>query len=127
MEKDRLVGELPNNKFGMEMTVSPKDWEVLGDEYGIKPSEIATIDFNRSGIFLPNNEVKQDFRVRFKGKMLDDHESWYALPVRDHKDTPFSANSGELYFGNFGIGSTDELMLDTCESSYQRPTPFKFK
>lgn len=88
--------------------------------YKIKASEIIQIDLNRSGVFLENGEVKEDFRVRFKGKILDDVETWYALPVRSKEDTPFRISNGIIYFKNIKIGLTGNLMLDTCETSYQR-------
>ena len=112
--------EMYSNKFGMEMTQNPDVWDKLAEKYKIDPSEIAQIDFNRSGVSLPNNEVQEDFRVRFKGELFDNADSWFALPVRGTNDTPFSATSGKLYFGNIEVGKTQELMLDTCESSYQR-------
>ncbi|MDR2524396.1 MAG: hypothetical protein LBC95_02540 [Candidatus Nomurabacteria bacterium] len=108
------------NKFGIEVTQNVDYWREISERYGVRSSEVAMIDFNRSGLCLPNNEVRQDFRVRFRGKFFDGNQSWYALPVRGAEDTNFSAVFGELYFGNDVIGTTDELMLDTCEASYQR-------
>lgn len=109
-----------HNKFGMELTKDPETWLELAEKYNLAYSEIAQIDFNRSGICLPNKEVREDFRVRFKGELFDQDESWFALPVRNPRDTNFSCSSGVLYFGNKEIGQTKNLMLDTCESSYQR-------
>lgn len=67
-----------------------------------------------------DGEVKEDFRVRFKGKILDDYETWFALPVRNIVDTPFRISKGKIYFQDVPIGVTGDLMLDTCETSYQR-------
>lgn len=108
------------NKFGAELTQNYKLYKELSEKYGVKDSEIVQIDLNRSGIYLPNNEVREDFRVRFKGQILDDYESWFALPVRGSEDTPFRNTDNRVYFNNQEIGISHELMLDTCESSYQR-------
>lgn len=108
------------NKFGAELVSNYKLYESLGEKYNVKPSEITQIDLNRSGIYLPNNEVREDFRVRFKGELLDKPESWFALPVRSGEDTPFNAHDGKIYFLDKEIGTGGELLLDTCESSYQR-------
>ena len=110
-----------NNKFGACLIEDYQDYVDLEIKYGIPVSEIIQIDLNRSGIYLPNNEVRVNFRVRFKGKIMDDYLTWYALPVRHKEDTNFSAVDGKIYFNDICIGSLEtELMLDTCESSYQR-------
>jgi len=108
------------NKFGAVLTSDYKLYEGLEKKYGVKSSEIIQIDLNRSGLFLPNNEVRENFRVRFKGKLLNNPESWFALPVREKEDTPFNAYDEKLYFQDELIGNIGDLMLDTCESSYQR-------
>jgi len=108
------------NKFGAELVKDYKMYEELGEKYNIQPSEIIQIDLNRCGISLPNNEVREDFRVRFKGEILENYESWFALPVRAKKDTFFVANNGKIYYKNTQIGNVGDLKLDTCESSYQR-------
>ncbi len=109
------------NKFGAKLIEEYKKYEELEKEYKIPISEIIQIDLNRCGIYLPNNDVRVDFRVRFKGKMEDDYLTYYALPVRTKEDTFFKAINGKLYFKDRCIGTYEsELMLDTCESSYQR-------
>lgn len=109
------------NKFGANIVDTYDTYEELSKEFNIKLSEIIQIDLNRSGIFLREGEVREDFRVRFKGKILDDYETWYALPVRGKADTPFCVHNGKIYFKDKTIGSiTGKLMLDTCERSYQR-------
>lgn len=109
------------NKFGAKLINDYGVYVELSKEMGIPISEIIQIDLNRSGIYLPNNEVRENFRVRFKGQILDDYETWYALPVRANIDTNFSAYNGSIYFKDICIGNlTTNLMLDTCESSYQR-------
>ena len=74
-------------------------------------SEIILIDLNRSGIYLPNNEVRVDFRVRFKAQILDSYNSWYALPVRNEEDTPFKAIDGKIYLSTLSDRYT--LRTDT--------------
>lgn len=109
------------NKFGAEIVEDYDTYEKLSKEYNIKIPEIIQVDLNRSGICLKDGEVRVDFRVRFKGKILDDYESWYALPVRNEKDTPFNISKGVIYFKDKEIGKVNgNLMLDTCERSYQR-------
>ena len=108
------------SKFGNYIVDNYAEYERLAEKYNIVPSEIVNIDLNRNGISLPNNEVRENFRVRFKGTIVDGYESWYALPVRNVIDTPFSASDGIIYCFDKIIGSYDELRLDTCESSYQR-------
>ncbi len=109
------------NKFGANIIENYILYNELSEKYNIPISEIVQIDLNRSGIYLPNREVKENFRVRFKGNILDDYETWYALPVRAKEDTNFSACNGNIYFKDNKIGDlTGELLLDTCENSYQR-------
>ena len=108
------------NKFGAKIVEYFDAYEKLSKKYNIPVSEIILIDLNRCGIYLPNNEVRVDFRVRFKAQILDSYNSWYALPVRNEEDTPFKAMDGKIYLLGQEIGSFDELRLDTCESSYQR-------
>lgn len=122
------------NKFGMNITTTPQLWKDLSKKYGVDPFEIAQIDLNWSGVSLPNKEVKEDYRVRFNATICDNHDSWFALPVRNEEDTLFNAANNKLYFGKTEIGKTEglvednfvlvgktgELVLDTCESSYQR-------
>lgn len=108
------------NKFGIELIETFKIYENLSKKYNVNLSEIIQIDLNRTGVYLDQKEVKEDFRVRFKGKILDDYPSWYALPVRSMEDTLFHINNGKILFGDIEIGKAEELTLDTCENSYQR-------
>lgn len=97
------------------------DYEKMSESFELPLSEILQIDMNRCGIYLPNNEVKVNFRVRFRGFFKDDYETWYALPVREKEDTFFSCHDNHIYYQNIVIGDVvDKLLLDTCESSYQR-------
>lgn len=112
--------ENQNNKFGAKITKRYEIYEELSKEYDINLSEILQIDLNRSGVYLKNGEVREDFRVRFKGQILDDYETWYALPVRGKDDTPFIVSDGNIYFYDKVIGTSKDLALDTCEASYQR-------
>ena len=108
------------NKFGAKLINNYDDYYELANKYNIPASELVLMDLNRCGLYLPHNEVKVDFRVRFKASILDSHYSWYALPVREMKDTPFKAINGIIYHNDNVIGNYDELRLDTCEASYQR-------
>ena len=108
------------NKFGAKIVDNIYEYDELSKKYNVQSSEIILMDLNRCGIYLPNNEVREDFRVRFKAQILDSYNSWYALPVRSSIDTPFKACDGNIYLFDTIIGNYDELRLDTCESSYQR-------
>lgn len=109
-----------NNKFGAKLINDYSDYLRLSQKYNIDSAELVLMDMNRCGIHLPCNEVRVDFRVRFRASILNTHYSWYALPVREEVDTPFRAVGGEIYHGDNVIGFYDELRLDTCEASYQR-------
>lgn len=109
------------NLFGAELVESFEEYEDLNKKYDLPISEIIQIDLNRCGIYLPNCEVRENFRVRFKGRIMDDYETWYALPVRSKENSIFSAVDGSIYCLDKEIGVlSSDLMLDTCESSYQR-------
>lgn len=111
---------MENNKFGANLVERFEKYEELSKKYNIKIDEIIQIDLNRCGVYLKNGEVREDFRVRFNGKILNDYETWYALPVRSKEDTPFSVYDCGIYFNDIKIGISRNLTLDTCESSYQR-------
>lgn len=108
------------NKFGAVITNDYNEYENLEKKHDIDLNEIIQIDLNRCGVYLRDGEVKENFRVRFKGRILDDYETWYALPVRNEKDTPFMVCKDGIYFYDRKIGEASGLTLDTCESSYQR-------
>lgn len=108
------------NRFGAKLIDEFEEYEQLSKTFNINIDEIVQIDLNRCGVYLKNGEVKENFRVRFKGKVLNDYETWYALPVRNQIDTPFSVYDNKIYFNNKKIGDAKDLTLDTCESSYQR-------
>ena len=92
----------------------------IKQKYNIQISEIIQIDLNRCGVYLPKGEVKENFRVRFKIKVLDDYETYAALPVRAKEDTPYYISGGDVHFKNKKIGIAKDLTLDTCDTSYQR-------
>lgn len=108
------------NKFGAKLISDYSEYENYSNLNNINLGEVIQIDLNRCGVYLENGEVRENFRVRFKGKILDDYETWYALPVRNKKDTPFKVVEGGIYFNDKKIGIASGLTLDTCESSYQR-------
>lgn len=109
------------NRFNAEIVDNFEEYNKLSEKNKLPLSEILQIDMNRSGIYLPNNEVRVNFRVRFKGRFNDDYETWYALPVREEQDTNFSCHDNHIYYKDIVLGEvTEKIMLDTCESSYQR-------
>ena len=107
-------------KFNAKLIENFKEYDRLSKKYDLSIGEILQIDLNRCGIYLENGEVRIDFRVRFKGQILDDYETWYALPSRNKGDTPFSLKDSEIYCFGTKIGTYKDIYLDTCESSYQR-------
>ena len=106
---------------GIEITKDIETWQCLAEKYEVAPEEIGLIDLNRSGLHLPDGEVRANFRVRFTGSInYTNDESWFALPVRCSEDTLFSARSGKMFFDDKFIGVTSSMILDTCDTSYQR-------
>ncbi|MEG0266090.1 MAG: hypothetical protein RR659_00420 [Bacilli bacterium] len=108
------------NEFGTILINDFQELEKLSKIYNIPVSELLQMDLNRCGIYLPNGEVQEKFRVRFKAKILDDYETWVALPVRSKDNTPYYTKDNKIYFKNCEIGLAKELELDTCDTSYQR-------
>ena len=106
----------------IEVTETAENWDALAAAYDTPAEEIGLIDFNRSGVHLPNDEVATSFRARFKANLIypEGSSSWYALPVRREVDTNFNVADGSLHLGSLMLGTVAELMLDTCESSYKR-------
>lgn len=109
-------------KGNIEITECKNTWDYLSSKYEVPTEEIRLIDFNRSGVFLPNNEVRINYRVRFISSELEqeNNKTWFALPVRRENDTYFSASDGCLSFKNDVFANINEIMLDTCDNSYQR-------
>ncbi|MBI3109465.1 hypothetical protein HYZ06_00290 [Candidatus Daviesbacteria bacterium] len=107
---------------GVQITHSSEVFLQLADMYQLPPSEVRYIDLNRTGVHLPDGEVRVGFRVRF----ITDLETsgsistWFALPVRVQSDTPYSVNDQALWFADEKMGKTHQVELDTCDVSYQR-------
>ena len=109
------------SRNGIEITEDLSKWLQLGEKYGISYREIGLIDFNRTGVCLAKDEVRVGFRVRFNGNPLyPNTDSWYALPVRSAHDSNFCILENELFFNGHKIGEVRDLVLDTCNTSYQR-------
>ena len=109
------------NKFKATLTENFDQYEKLSKEFNVPVAEIVQIDLNRCGVYLKNGEVRENFRVRYKARILNDYQSWYALPVMSKNDTPFMITDNHLYMSGKEIGNVEtQLILDTCESSYQR-------
>ena len=127
LNKENIFSNLPESltlkNNGVEITQQKSDWDELSSKYEVSPKEIGLIDFNRSGVCLPGNEVRVGFRVRFVSVGLDQEKNtgtWFALPVRRQEDTNFFANDGILRFQEEVLAHTGQLFLDTCDTSYQR-------
>ncbi|MDD5147755.1 MAG: hypothetical protein PHV63_04395 [Candidatus Daviesbacteria bacterium] len=106
----------------VEITQSPEIWQQLSNQYGVPVGEILYIDLNRSGIRLPNNEVRVNYRARFIATVdpEENTRTWFALPVRGEGDTYFSTSDGHLRFQDQVLANTGQIYLDTCDVSYQR-------
>ncbi len=106
---------------GITITSEIGEWYNLSSKYNISVQEVGLIDFNRTGVYLDNNDVKIGFRTRFNGSILYNNDlSWFALPVRSCVDSNFHIQDGKVYFKEYQIGITDNPVLDTCDISYQR-------
>lgn len=109
-------------KGNVDITQSKDKWEELSFKYEVPEKEIRLIDFNRTGVWLPNDEVKVNYRVRFTSSELENknNKTWFALPVRREGDTNFSASDGYLRFNDEVFANIGTITLDTCDTNYQR-------
>jgi len=109
-------------KGNVEITQSKDKWDELSYKYEVPSEEIRLIDFNRTGVWLPNDEVKVSYRVRFTSSELEqeNNQTWFALPVRREGDTNFSATDGFLRFNDEVFANIGTITLDTCNTHYQR-------
>lgn len=133
-EKDRLIRDrigqnIPTDSVdpsqlirwgGIEVTTSSQKWQELANRYTVPISEIQYIDFNRSGVRLPFNEVRVSYRARFIATVGSETSTWFALPVRATDETYFTAATGQLTFQNTVLAQIGKVHLDTCDVSYQR-------
>lgn len=106
----------------IEITQSPFVWNDLAERFKVPVREIQFIDFNRSGVCLPQDEVRVSFRARFIATVdkVDQTRTWFALPVRGPEETHFVASKGSLRFKEYVLANIGEVFLDTCDVSYQR-------
>ena len=87
---------------GVEIIRLSAEHERLRKEYGIPLSEIMHIDLNRTGVHLPNSEVRVGYRARFIATFNNPSEekTWVALPVRSKTDTAYSVHDDALFFND---------------------------
>lgn len=109
-------------RYDIQIVHTNAVFDELAAQYDIPSSEIRLIDFNRTGIFLPNHEVRIGFRARFITHLLRPQleTTYFALPVRGQGDSNYFASDGKLLFGKEIIGTTEEISLDTCDITYSR-------
>lgn len=106
----------------VQITHSPEVFHQLSEKCEVPWTEIRYIDLNRTGVCLPDGEV----RVGFRARLITDLETfspvstWFALPVRVQSDTPYSVKDQALWFVEEKMGKTHQVELDTCDVSYQR-------
>jgi len=109
---------------GVEVVRESQVFENLADVYGVSASEIRYIDFNRTGVYLPNNKIPVDFRARFKTEVTSSgipRETYFALPVRCREDSNYSIwADNTLRFNDDAFGIIEKVELDTCDTSYTR-------
>lgn len=109
-------------EFGVQVTQDPEIFFELAERYQLPPTEVRYVDFNRTGVYLPNNEVQVGFRVRFIGELdtFGPKSTWFALPVRYKIDSSYSIHDNTLWFQEEKMGRVRVIELDTCDVSYQR-------
>ncbi|MGB7957995.1 MAG: hypothetical protein WCF77_04120 [Minisyncoccia bacterium] len=121
-EKGRDSDLLLDN--GIEASRSEETFSELSERYEIPIEDVRYMDLNRTGIYLPESEVRVNFRARFLADVpgLDGErrKTWFALPSRTAKDSNFSVAKNGLFFGNEKIADVQKVELDTCDVSYQR-------
>lgn len=117
---DSVESSVLMRSANVEITQSARAWQELSEKYGVPVSEIRYIDLNRSGVTLPDREVKVGYRARFVTTGDTGISTWFALPVRGEGDTNFSASSGHLKFRDNVFAHIGQIFLDTCDVSYQR-------
>jgi hypothetical protein len=109
---------------GVEINKSSEIFSELSERYEIPIEDVRYMDLNRTGICLPDGEVKVSFRARFLADVNDldgeKRKTWFAVPVRTGKDSNFSAREGGLFFENQKMADIQKVELDTCDVSYQR-------
>lgn len=109
-------------EYEVQITRSPEVFHQLSEKYEVPWTEIRYIDLNRTGVYLPNDEVRVGFRARFITDLetFGPVSTWFALPVRVQSDTPYSVKNQALWFADEKMGKTHQVELDTCDVSYQR-------
>jgi len=122
----KIITEVDSSELlsrgGIEIIRSPDDFFRLSERYSVPVPEIRYIDLNRTGIFLPNAEVRVGYRARFitGSDDLRRKKTWFALPVRSERDSAYRVRNGGLYFNDERIAEIGRVDLDTCDVSYQR-------
>lgn len=109
-------------RCGVQIIHSPEVFFQLAYMYQLPPSEARYIDLNRTGVYLPDGEVRVGFRARFITDLetFGSKSTWFALPVRVTGDTPYFVHNQSLWFREEKMGKTHQVELDTCDVSYQR-------
>ena len=118
-----LKSILKNNS--LEIIWNSEKYQKLSEKFDLPVSEIRFIDFNRTGVYLPNKEVRISFRARFLTEVdsiSEKRTTYFALPVRGKNDTNFKVENNNLKFGKEIFGHTEKVELDTCDISYMRGT-----
>ncbi|MCX6710541.1 MAG: hypothetical protein NTZ02_00445 [Candidatus Woesearchaeota archaeon] len=94
----------------------------LSEKYNLPVSEIRFIDLNRTGVYLPNKEVRVGFRARVLTHLntSQPRTTYFAAPVRGLSDTEFCVINKELRFKEQVLGYVEKVELDTCDVSYMR-------
>ena len=109
---------------GVETNRSDEIFSELSEQYEIPVVDVRYIDLNRTGVYLPDSEVRVNFRARFladvPGSDGKRRTTWFALPVRTEKDSNFSVAGKSISFGNEKMADVERVELDTCDVSYQR-------
>ena len=107
----------------MSNMIGVQEMKAIAREFDMQLSEVIFIEFNRTGVWLPERQVPVGFRARF---LCDDIFSskppvYFAVPVKDKEETKFSvAKNLHLKIDGFSLGKVTVLEIDTCDRSYFR-------
>jgi hypothetical protein len=112
------MGILSNNHI--QIIREDREYDELSRRFTLPSPEIRYIDFNRTGVFLKDNQVRVGFRARFLTNLPNNKTIYFAVPVRSQDDTNFMIVGREIKFNDQILGYTDRVELDTCDMSYMR-------
>lgn len=100
-----------------------QDAELVSANRNIPLSEVVFIELNRTGVWLPKDQVPIGFRARFlcNDRFSSKPPFYFAVPIKKMEETRFLVDPDDhLMFGSYELESVTELEIDTCDCSYFR-------